>query len=64
MKRIKQNSIKTIGKIVLEMFHIFNIFIIVCSINMLKLPEYKSKEELHNRLMIALQCGNQGYAFA
>ncbi|XP_076078759.1 E3 ubiquitin-protein ligase HACE1-like [Mytilus galloprovincialis] len=33
-------------------------------INMLKMPEYKSKTELHNRLMVALQCGNQGYAFA
>ncbi|CAG2241728.1 HACE1 [Mytilus edulis] len=28
-------------------------------INMLKMPEYKSKTELHNRLMVALQCGNQ-----
>ncbi|XP_076078834.1 E3 ubiquitin-protein ligase HACE1-like [Mytilus galloprovincialis] len=33
-------------------------------INMLKMPEYKSKTELHNRLMVALQCGNQGYVFA
>lgn len=32
-------------------------------INMLKLPEYRSKEELKERLMVALQCGHQGYAF-
>ena len=32
-----------------------------CSINLLKLPEYPTKEELLNRLMVALQCGSQGY---
>ncbi|VDI68237.1 E3 ubiquitin-protein ligase HACE1 [Mytilus galloprovincialis] len=31
-------------------------------INMLKMPEYKSKTELHKQT--SLQCGNQGYAFA
>lgn len=32
------------------------------SINLLKLPEYTSKSELKERLMVALQCGSQGYA--
>lgn len=32
------------------------------SINLLKLPEYPSKSELKERLMVALQCGSQGYA--
>lgn len=31
-------------------------------INLLKLPEYSSKSELKERLMVALQCGSQGYA--
>ncbi|KAL5009519.1 hypothetical protein ScPMuIL_011824 [Solemya velum] len=31
-------------------------------INLLKLPEYRSKAELESRLMVALQCGSQGYA--
>ncbi|XP_078322034.1 E3 ubiquitin-protein ligase HACE1-like isoform X2 [Crassostrea virginica] len=31
-------------------------------INLLKLPEYPSKSELKERLMVALQCGSQGYA--
>ncbi|XP_070568387.1 E3 ubiquitin-protein ligase HACE1-like [Ptychodera flava] len=33
-------------------------------INLLKLPEYPTKEELKNRLLVALQCGSQGYALA
>lgn len=33
-------------------------------INCLKLPEYPSKQELKNRLNVALQCGSQGYAMA
>ncbi|XP_078001440.1 E3 ubiquitin-protein ligase HACE1-like [Glandiceps talaboti] len=33
-------------------------------INLLKLPEYLTKEELKDRLLVALQCGSQGYALA
>ncbi|XP_033102438.1 E3 ubiquitin-protein ligase HACE1-like [Anneissia japonica] len=33
-------------------------------VNMLKLPEYKSKEELKDRLLVALRCGSQGYGMA
>ncbi|EMP28988.1 E3 ubiquitin-protein ligase HACE1 [Chelonia mydas] len=34
------------------------------SINMLKLPEYPSKETLKNRLLVALHCGSYGYTMA
>ncbi|XP_067402626.1 E3 ubiquitin-protein ligase HACE1 isoform X2 [Emydura macquarii macquarii] len=33
-------------------------------INMLKLPEYPSKEILKNRLLVALHCGSYGYTMA
>ncbi|XP_062601768.1 E3 ubiquitin-protein ligase HACE1-like [Saccostrea cucullata] len=33
-------------------------------INLLKLPEYSTKSELKERLMVALQCGSQGYTMA
>ncbi|XP_074804267.1 E3 ubiquitin-protein ligase HACE1 isoform X4 [Natator depressus] len=33
-------------------------------INMLKLPEYPSKETLKNRLLVALHCGSYGYTMA
>ncbi|KAL3881107.1 hypothetical protein ACJMK2_027568 [Sinanodonta woodiana] len=33
-------------------------------INLLKLPNYTSKKETKDRLLIALQCGSQGYAMA
>ena len=34
------------------------------SINLLKLPEYPTREELRDRLVVALQCGSQGYGMA
>lgn len=34
------------------------------SINMLKLPEYPSKEILKDRLLVALHCGSYGYTMA
>nr|XP_033793148.1 E3 ubiquitin-protein ligase HACE1 isoform X3 [Geotrypetes seraphini] len=34
------------------------------SINMLKLPEYPSKEILKDRLLVALRCGSYGYTMA
>ncbi|XP_077145769.1 E3 ubiquitin-protein ligase HACE1 isoform X4 [Ranitomeya variabilis] len=34
------------------------------SINMLKLPEYPSKETLKDRLLVALHCGSYGYTMA
>ncbi|XP_078734422.1 E3 ubiquitin-protein ligase HACE1-like [Lampetra fluviatilis] len=33
-------------------------------INMLKLPEYPSRESLRDRLLVALHCGSQGYSMA
>uniref|UniRef100_A0AAY4D4V5 E3 ubiquitin-protein ligase HACE1 n=1 Tax=Denticeps clupeoides TaxID=299321 RepID=A0AAY4D4V5_9TELE len=33
-------------------------------INMLKLPEYPSKDVLRNRLLVALHCGSYGYTMA
>lgn len=38
-----------------------HIVILFFSINLLKLPEYPSKEELVNRIGVSLQCGSQGY---
>ncbi|XP_028411052.1 E3 ubiquitin-protein ligase HACE1-like [Dendronephthya gigantea] len=32
--------------------------------NMLRLPEYRSEEELKERLLVALRCGSQGFDFA
>ncbi|KAL1270875.1 hypothetical protein QQF64_029891 [Cirrhinus molitorella] len=34
------------------------------SINMLKLPEYPSKDVLRDRLLVALHCGSYGYTMA
>ena len=34
------------------------------SFNMLRLPEYRSEEELKERLLVALRCGSQGFDFA
>ena len=36
----------------------------LCSINMLKLPEYPSQEVLRDRLLVALHCGSYGYTMA
>lgn len=30
---------------------------------MLKLPEYESKDELEKKLMLAIECGAQGFEF-
>lgn len=39
-------------------------FFFFLSINMLKLPEYPSKEILKDRLLVALHCGSYGYTMA
>ena len=34
------------------------------SINLFKLPEYPTREELKDRLLVAIHCGSQGYGVA
>ncbi|MBN3305723.1 HACE1 ligase, partial [Amia calva] len=40
------------------------VFVFLPSINMLKLPEYPTKEVLRDRLLVALHCGSYGYTMA
>lgn len=40
------------------------LYSLLFSINMLKLPEYPSKEILKDRLLVALHCGSYGYTMA
>ena len=43
--------------------HVHNIVFFVFSFNMLKLPEYGSKEELSHKLKTAITCGAEWFEF-
>lgn len=42
---------------------VVNAILFVASFNQLDLPEYTSKDQLHERLMLAIHEGSEGFGF-
>jgi E3 ubiquitin-protein ligase HUWE1 len=54
---------KDLAVTIMSCFYLHHVIFADCSFNQLDLPEYTSKEQLQERLLLAIHEANEGFGF-